>query len=200
MRKKVWIWFIRKTTKPLTAISVAVTILVIFNFTIDMVIASSKIIVELNETKITTIENPSRRIDDRPSITDRQTESGTRDTERTDESIEEKIRETFPDNANEMTKLFSCESGLIADKAGDLSLTFEHNGEILGSSHGIGQIRTGGNERGVVWNRAEKYGMTADEFIKALEDPDYNLKICKEVYDSAGYNAWYNCSKKIGLI
>ena len=116
------------------------------------------------------------------------------------ESIEDKIKAVFGENSEEMTELFTCESQLIPNKAGDLHLTFEHNGEILGSSHGLGQVRTGGNENGVVWNRAKKYGMSAKEFIKALEDPDFNLEISKKIYDSGGYYPWYNCSKKIGLI
>ena len=116
------------------------------------------------------------------------------------ESIKSKIKEVFGENSEEMTELFTCESQLIPNKAGDLHLTFEHNGEILGSSHGLGQVRTGGNENGVVWNRAEKYGMSAKEFIKALEDPDFNLEISKKIYDSGGYYPWYNCSKKLGLI
>ena len=116
------------------------------------------------------------------------------------ESIKSKIEEVFPENSKQMTELFTCESQLIPNKAGDLHLTFEHNGEILGSSHGLGQVRTGGNENGVVWNRAKKYGMSAKEFIKALEDPDFNLEISKKIYDSGGYYPWYNCSKKIGLI
>jgi len=116
------------------------------------------------------------------------------------ESIKSKIKEVFGENSEEMTELFTCESQLIPNKAGDLHLTFEHNGEILGSSHGLGQVRTGGNENGVVWNRAKKYGMSAKEFIKALEDPDFNLEISKKIYDSGGYYPWYNCSKKLGLI
>ena len=118
----------------------------------------------------------------------------------TSTEIERKIEEVFPKNSEQMIKLFTCESGLESDKAGDLSLTFEHNGEILGSSHGIGQVRTGGNEGGRVWNRAEKYGLSAKEFIKKLENPDFNLEVSREIYDGAGYFAWYNCSKRVGLI
>jgi len=116
------------------------------------------------------------------------------------ETVEEKIKQYFPENHKQMTALFKCESGLEANKAGDLSLTFEHNGEVLGSSHGIAQVRIGGNENGVVWNRAKANGMTAKEFIEKLEDPDYNLRYAKKIFDSRGYSAWYNCSKKIGLI
>ena len=165
MRKKVWIWFIRKTTKPLTAISVAVTILVIFNYTIDMVIASSKIIVELNETKITTIENPARRIDDRPSITDRQTESGTRDTERTDESIEEKIRETFPEEPEIAVAVAKAESG--------------HNPLALNDKN-----TNGSTDKGLFQiNSCHGYG---DE----LFDIDTNLEVARKLYDKSGWTPW----------
>jgi flavodoxin len=114
--------------------------------------------------------------------------------------IEEKIKQYFPENHKQMTALFKCESGLEANKDGDLSLTFEHNGEVLGSSHGISQIRTGGRDNGVVWNRAKANGMTANEFIENLYDVDYNLKYARDIFNSRGYFAWYNCGVKNGLI
>lgn len=114
--------------------------------------------------------------------------------------IENKIREVFPENSEEMIKLFTCESGLDPKKAGDLSLTFVHSGEVLGSSHGIAQIRTGGNDDGVIWNRAEANGMTVKEFIKKLEDPNYNIEYAKGIFAGRGYYAWYNCALRTGLM
>jgi len=166
MRKRLWKAIIKKLENPLKTISVAVTILVIFNYTIDAVIASSKIIVELNETKITTIENPSRRINDRPSITDRQTESGTRDTEGTNESIEEKIRETFGEEGDLACAVAKCESMLNPIIVGDKHMT-KH-------SYGIFQINR-------TWH---------DYTPEQLIDPDFNIKIAKEIKDNGGWNRW----------
>lgn len=113
--------------------------------------------------------------------------------------VEDLIRKYFPDNSEEMIKLFTCESGLEPDKVGDLALTFEHEGEILGSSHGLAQIRTGGKD-GKVWNRAKANGMTVKEFQNKLHEPEYNLEYAKKIFDSRGYSAWYNCAKRNNLI
>jgi hypothetical protein len=115
-------------------------------------------------------------------------------------SVEDLIRKYFPDNADNMIKLFTCESGLEPHKVGDKTLTFKHNGEILGSSHGIAQIRTGGNDNGIIWNRAEANGMTVKEFQNKLHDPEYNLNYAKKIFDSRGYSAWYNCARRNNLI
>ena len=165
MRKRLWKAIIKKLENPLKTISVAVTILVIFNYTIDAVIASSKIIVELNETKITTIENPSRRINDRPSITDRQTESGTRDTEGTNESIEEKIRETFPEEPEIAVAVAKAESG--------------HNPLALNDKN-----TNGTTDKGLFQiNSCHGYG---DE----LFDIDKNLEVARKLYDKSGFTPW----------
>jgi hypothetical protein len=118
-------------------------------------------------------------------------------------SVEDKIRQYFPDNADNMIKLFTCESGLKSETTGDkdLDTTQLYNGELLGKSIGIAQIRTGAVEKnGTVWSRAWEKGLTVAEYENKLRDVDFNLAEAQKVYKSRGYSGWYNCGIRTGLI
>lgn len=119
------------------------------------------------------------------------------------ETIEDYIAYKFGKDADNALKIARCESqreGKIQpDLIGDTHLIFQHNGETLGDSVGVYQIRTGGKEKsGKVWNRAKSNGMTADEFRTQLKDHKYNIDYAKSVFDNAkGWTPWYNCMRKV---
>ena len=117
--------------------------------------------------------------------------------------VEDLIKKHFPDNADNMIKLFTCESGLKNDTTGDkdLSTTQWYNGELLGRSIGVSQIRTGAVEKnGTVWSRAWKHGISVKEYEDKLRDPDFNLSEAKKVFESKGYYGWENCARNNNLI
>ena len=118
-----------------------------------------------------------------------QDESSTEPIRTTGETIEERIRQVFKENGDEAVAVATCESQLNPENIGDLNLTFYHNGELLGDSIGLFQIRTGG--RG--WRRG------GDEFRELMKNPDENIKYAKELYDKSGWYPWYNCKIKLGL-
>lgn len=114
------------------------------------------------------------------------------------QTVEEYITYKFGSKADEALKIARCESqrdgkiqtGLI----GDTHLMSMNNGELVGDSIGVFQIRTGG--RG--WNRAKANGMTADEFRVKLKDFKYNIDYAKTIYDNAnGWTPWLNCMRKV---
>lgn len=114
------------------------------------------------------------------------------------QTIEEYITYKFGDKAEDALKIARCESqrdGKIQpDLIGDTHLMSENNGEMVGDSIGVFQIRTGGKG----WNRAKANGMTADEFRTKLKDFKYNIDYAKNVYDNAkGFSPWYNCMNKV---
>lgn len=107
--------------------------------------------------------------------------------------IEDKIRKIFGKNGDEAVKIATCESQLNPETIGDTHLMFWHNGELLGDSIGVFQIRTGGRENGRVWNRG------GAEFRELMKNPDENIKYAKELYDESGWIPWKNCKIKLGL-
>jgi hypothetical protein len=114
-------------------------------------------------------------------------------------TIEEYILEVFGDDGELMLEIAKCESGLVADRIGDTHLMGNFNGEMIGDSIGIFQIRTG--DAGVYdlkpWNRAKANGMSVEEFRTAMKDPYKNVDYAKQIFDRQGLSAWYNCSQKV---
>lgn len=119
-----------------------------------------------------------------------------------DNDIEAYIYEVFKEDGEDMVKLFTCESGLNPETIGDEHLMGWLDGEYLGDSVGIAQIRTG--DAGIYdskpWNRAKANGMTVIEFRAKLKDPIYNVDYSKTIFDRQGITAWYHCAIKTGLI
>lgn len=117
-------------------------------------------------------------------------------------TIEEYIKQVYGDQGETMVKVFTCESGLKPDTIGDKHIMGILDGEMIGDSVGIAQIRTG--DAGIYdskpWNRAKANGMTVEEFRTKLQDPYYNIDYSKQVYERQGFVAWYNCSKKVGAL
>lgn len=114
-------------------------------------------------------------------------------------TIEEYIKQVYGEQGELMVKVFTCESGLKPDTIGDKHLMGMLDGELIGDSVGIAQIRTG--DAGIYdskpWNRAKANGMSVEEFRTKLQDPYYNIDYSKKVYDSQGLNAWHNCVNKV---
>lgn len=112
-------------------------------------------------------------------------------------TVEEKIIEAFKGDAFNALKVASCESRFHQDRIGDTNLVFAHEGELLGDSVGLFQIRTGGNEKGKVWKRAPQ-GMTTAEYREKLKDVDYNIAEAKKIYEKSG-NTWgqWTCGQGI---
>ncbi len=113
--------------------------------------------------------------------------------------IEAYIRFKFKDNGDQMVKIFTCESGLNPNNVGDTHIMGMLDGEMVGDSIGIAQIRTG--DAGVYdsqpWNRAKANGMTVVEFREKLMDAKFNIDYSYEIYQRQGVNAWYNCYQKV---
>jgi hypothetical protein len=125
-----------------------VIVLVLFFYT-DSIILSPvsnrhKFTVEANEQLITTTPTPT-----------------------IEPSIEQKIRETFGDQADEAIKVARCESNLRPDAMNPNS-TATGLFQIMASVHGVRRD----------W----------------LTNPDVNIEIAKELYDASGWNPW-NASK-----
>lgn len=115
------------------------------------------------------------------------------------EQIIDYIYEVFGSDGDLMVKIFTCESGLNPKIVGDKHLMGWLNGEEIGDSIGIAQIRTGdaGVYDGRTWNRAKANGMTVSEFREYLKDPMNNIDYAKTIYERQGVNAWYNCYQKV---
>lgn len=83
-------------------------------------------------------------------------------------SIEQKIRETFPETPNTAVAVAKCESGLIPDIVGPTS------------DYGIFQVH------GPTWHS------TAIElgYSNYRTDPVENIQMARHIYDVSGWNAW----------
>lgn len=115
--------------------------------------------------------------------------------------IEKMVRDAFPENPDVAVAIAKCESGLNPNRIGDGHLAFEHDGETLGRSVGIFQVRTGGMEGGKVWSRAAANGKTAKQFEAWMQNPAENIKYGRAIYERAGgWTPWTNCGKKIGVL
>lgn len=109
------------------------------------------------------------------------------------------IYKVFGDDGELMVKIAECESNLVPDRIGDTHIMGMLDGEMIGDSIGLFQIRTG--DAGVYdskpWNRAEANGMTVEEFRTAMKDPYKNIDYAKQILDRQGLNAWFNCANKV---
>lgn len=116
------------------------------------------------------------------------------------EEIEAYIREVFGKDGERAVQIFTCESGLNPEVVGDKHLLAELDGEMIGDSIGIAQIRTG-NKAGTYdktnWNRAKANGMSVEEFRTYLKDYKNNIDYAKKMFDRAGsFKPWFNCMNK----
>lgn len=151
----------------------------------------AKFVIQNYETKIDRGRTPQS--DESSHSEDEQPDD--RVEEITEQDIKEMIRKKFGEDADRAIKVFGCESRYNPEIVGDKDLAFWRDGELVGRSIGIAQIRTGGPG----WNRAEKYGMTIAEFEEALKDPEFNLSVARDIYPGNWY-PWYNCAKAYGYV
>lgn len=106
--------------------------------------------------------------------------------------VEKKIHEVFGAAAKQAIIVAKCESGLNPQAHGDKNLMVYNQGDLVGDSIGVFQIRTGGKD----FNRARANKMTPDEFRTKMWDADENIKYAKEIYDRQGWAPW-TCKKDL---
>lgn len=108
------------------------------------------------------------------------------------EQIIDKIHAVFGTQGSNAVQVATCESGLQSTIIGDQSLMFTDpaTGEQIGDSVGIFQIRTGGQSKNGIWNRARQYGMTVEQFRTYLKNPHNNIAFAKMMYDQQGWGPW----------
>lgn len=107
------------------------------------------------------------------------------------QEIEDIVRMVFADQADNALNIMQCESRGNPEQVGDQHLAFVHEGKTYGESYGLFQIRSGGNEHGRVWTRADD----PDAFKQAMFHVEQNIQKAKEIYDGQGWSAWLNCAK-----
>ena len=106
-------------------------------------------------------------------------------------TTQEIIKMYFKEDPEVAIAVAKAESRLVVDNIGDEHLTCWHEGELLGRSIGLFQIRTGGCEKnGKVWNRAKKMGLSVKEFEELMKDPEENAKYAYNIYKDAGWVKW----------
>lgn len=118
------------------------------------------------------------------------------------EEIKEYIQYVFGEDAEDALKIAECESKMNPEQVGDKHLMGMLDGELIGDSIGIFQIRTG--DAGVydskAWSRAKQFGMTVEELRVYLKNPKNNIDEAKKMFDSKkGWNHWFNCKVKTGV-
>lgn len=106
--------------------------------------------------------------------------------------IEQLIRDTFGEDAEEALIVAKCESGLNPQAHGDTNIMVYNQGDHVGDSIGVFQIRTGGKD----FNRARANDMTPDEFRAWMWDAEENIKYAKKIYDRQGWYPW-TCKKDL---
>ena len=106
------------------------------------------------------------------------------------ETTEAKICRVWASECNIAVAVMKAESQGNPVVIGDKHLTFNYKGEENGYSVGLFQIRTGGNDRGGIWSRPEKLGMTVAQFTVKMQDSDENIKYAYEIYKKAGFSPW----------
>lgn len=140
--------------------------------------------------------NPPGESEATPAPTATPSPTPTAKTVTTPSQYDHLIDEIFGDKAGEAKQIMKCESGGRADNVGDTHLfVTRSNGDRVGDSIGLFQIRTGGKE----FNRARANGMTPDEFRAEMKNPEKNIKYAKSMYDRQGWAPWWNCKQKLGL-
>ena len=108
--------------------------------------------------------------------------------------IEKMIMAEFPDCPETAVKIARCESSLDYTREGDKHLTFQYKGQRYGSSFGLFQIRSGGNDRGGIWVRSDN----VEEFETDMLDVKKNIKMARKIYEESGNNfGKWSCSKLI---
>lgn len=106
--------------------------------------------------------------------------------------VEKIITEVFGEDAPEAIIVAKCESGHNPSAVGDTNLMVYNQGELVGDSIGVFQIRTGGKD----FNRAKANNMTADEFRAWMKNPVENVKYAKTIFDRQGWGPW-TCKKDL---
>jgi len=196
--KRMWKWFIRKSTPSIKNICVGVTMIVIMHFTINMSIEAGNIAKELYETKTKTltITNFIRTSDNRTVIDngqDRESDRGIKE-DAPEKSIEEKITEVFPEESETAIAIFKAESGL--DPEAESTTDKLKDGRPF--SIGLTQINITVHEvDGLKCHEAfqgkDYTAVVIDEdlyskCIKAAKDPDKNLAVAGGIYERSGDN------------
>lgn len=120
-----------------------------------------------------------------------------------EQQIIDEIHRVFGSQGDNAVRVARCESGLNPAAVGDKSLlVFDPStGETIGTSIGVFQIRTGGETRYGIFNRARDLGISVEEFIKLLMNPRYNIAYAKNLFDSANGN-WsptWSCATALGI-
>lgn len=104
--------------------------------------------------------------------------------------IQAEIRATFPQSQwQNAYYIVGCESSYNQKAHGDRHLMHWNNGDYVGDSIGLFQIRTGGRD----FNRARANGMTPDEFRAWMFDPRENIKYAYTIWQRYGFSPW-SCS------
>ena len=113
-------------------------------------------------------------------------------------SLERKILAAFPEDWENAIKVARCESLIDPTRIGDTDLGFFYDGETLGYSYGIFQIRSGGKDNGKVWSRPAKDGVSVHDWEKEMLDPDRNIAEARKIWEESGKN-WgkWTCGKNI---
>lgn len=96
--------------------------------------------------------------------------------------VKKQIQKTFPDNFEQMIKIFQCESGLDSKAVGDRTLTYKDGLTTYGASYGVAQIRSLPGRPEPLW----------------LMDVHNNLSYARQLYDAHGVQPW-TCAKIVGV-
>lgn len=91
-------------------------------------------------------------------------------------TIEEKIRNTFPEDPESAIQVFTCESGLRATafNGANTNGTWDAGIAQINSIHGYDK--------------------------ESLFDEDFNLEVARKIYDRAGSWQPWVCARKLGII
>lgn len=92
-----------------------------------------------------------------------------------DSSSEQLIRKEFGDKADIALAIAKAESGLNPEAVGDMHITFEKDGKLMGMSCGIFQVR-------ILEGRPD---------CETLKNPKENVEYAKRIYEARGdFTAW----------
>lgn len=97
------------------------------------------------------------------------------DSVKAESSPEQLIKEVFGDKADIAIAIAKAESGLNPEAVGDLHITFEKNGKLMGMSCGLFQVR-------ILEGRPD---------CETLKNPKENVEYAKRIYEARGdFTAW----------
>lgn len=92
-----------------------------------------------------------------------------------DSSPEQLIRKEFGDKADIALAIAKAESGLNPEAVGDMHITFEKDGKLMGMSCGLFQVR-------ILEGRPD---------CETLKNPKENVEYAKRIYEARGdFTAW----------